>query len=471
MKHRWYILLLTLLPSLALVAAEPTVVTVHPTDRKQEFHGMGCGTIFYSGHITSLEKRNRHKLQEQFYDELFTAVRTRYLHLMIRPAFEPQNDNDDPFVTDFPKDAFKANQHALDVCKAARKRRPDMQLFATLYTPPNWMKTNGKETGGGKEKATLKPGLELELGEYIWAYLRHMKENGEPVHYLSICNESDWAHDQPSYFLTPEEHADLFLKLAKYLDEMARRVPSVPRPKLVAPNMLSAVGTAKRYWPAMQKVGATPYVDVVGAHDYDRRGHRWKTLRDVAGDLPLWCTEWCWNGKDTSPDLLKSASEFWLVMTEAFNDGANVWMAYDWAYPPRDGGEALTHVDWGKSYHKTRIYHGFRQWSNPLAPGMRLVSTTLSGPYATGISTPGVKASAFIDPDGRRLVIHVVNLQDRPADVALEIADARFNGAKMATYRTSSEDACTPYPKRAYSAEGVQESFKAREMVTYIIAP
>ena len=470
MKHFLRITLLALLPTL-LSAAEPTVITVHPAERKQEFQGMGCGTIFYSGHITSLAKRNKHKLQEQFYDDLFKEVRTRYLHLMIRPAFEPKNDNDDPFVADFPNDAFKANRSAIEVCKAALKRRPDMKLFATLYTPPPWMKTNGKEEGGGDEKATLKAGLELELGEYIWAYLRHMRENGVPVHYLSICNESDWAHSQPSYFLTPDEHAALFVKLADYLDAMARRVPSVPRPKLVAPNMLTAVGTAKRYWPAMQQLDATKRVDVLASHDYDRRGHRWRALRELAGDRPLWCSEWCWNGKDTSPDLIKAASEFWLVMTEAFNDGANVWMAYDWAYPPREGGEALTHVEWGQSYHKTRIYHGFRQWSNPLAPGMRIVGTSLSGPHASGISSPGVKASAFVDPDGRRLVIHTVNVRDQSSNVALKIDDTRFTNAKVATYRTSAEDACAPYPVQRYSSNGIQDVLKAREMVTYIVAP
>ena len=460
-------ILTTMACAATTLLAEPTRIAIHPKSQKQVFDGMGCGTIFYSGHITSLAKRNKHKLQQQFYDELFKDVRTEYLHLMIRPAFEPKNDNDDPYTLNFTEKAFEKNRAALEVSKAARKRRPNIKLFATLYTPPAWMKTNGKPDGGGKERGTLKPGLTEELGEYMWAYLVHMQRNGEPVHYLSICNEPDWEHDQPSYFLTPDQHAVLLRDLMVYFDRMVAKHPDIKMPKIAAPNLLSTVGTAKRYWPAMQKLGVDKRVDVVASHDYDRRGHRWATLRELAGDRPLWCSEWCWNGKDTSPDLIKAASEFWLVMTEAFNDGANVWMAYDWAYPPREGGEALTHVEWGQSYHKTKIYYAFKQWSNPLTPGMRIVDSKVTGPSASGISSPGVKASAFVSPDGAKLVIHTVNLQDKAANIALDIQDAGFKNAKFRITRTSEADAHRVLPDTTYPDDGFSETLKPREMVTY----
>ena len=470
MKH--FLLFLFLMCEAGSVRAEadspPTVVTVNPGERRQTFDGMGCGTIFYSGHITSFRQREKHALQEQFYDDLFTAVRTEYLHVMIRPDFEPKNDNEDPYHAEFSEDAFAANLPALEVCAAARKRRPKMQLFATLYTPPKWMKTNSEESGGGQQKGALKPGCELELCEYVWSYLRHMSQNGNPVGFLSICNEADWPHDQPSYFLMPEEHARLFGIFVDYLDEMARRFPQVPKPKLVAPNMLSAVDTALKYWPAMLP-DEVNRVDVLGAHDYDRRGHRWKDLRHLAGSRPLWCTEWCWNGPDASPDLIKAASEYWLVMTEAFNDGANVWMAYDWAYPPRQGGEALTHVQWGQSYHKTKIYYGFRQWCNSLRPGMRVVDVMLTGPDATGISTPGVKATAFVDNDQGRLVAHVVNVQDRHVAIRLRIPDPAYSDCAVEVVRTSVDDSDKPYPPQRLGEDGLSDTLKPREMVTYIL--
>jgi O-glycosyl hydrolase len=71
------------------------------------------------------------------------------------------------------------------------KRQKDIPLNATLYTPP-WMKTNNAASGGGEPRATLRRGMELELDEYVWAFLAHMHKHGAPVQYLSMANEPDW---------------------------------------------------------------------------------------------------------------------------------------------------------------------------------------------------------------------------------------------------------------------------------------
>ena len=140
------------------------VISIDPDTTKQTFDGMGCGSIFYSGHLNSLGKRDKHDLQSQLYDDLFTKIPTQFLHVMIRPSFEPVNDNDDPYTLDFPPDAFKKNADVLDVYREARKRRPDMEVYATLYTPPAWMKTNGQESGGGKRKGNAQAGAGSRTG-------------------------------------------------------------------------------------------------------------------------------------------------------------------------------------------------------------------------------------------------------------------------------------------------------------------
>jgi len=436
------ILNFAILPALcgpdALCGSEPTVVTVFPTRVRQEFQGMGCGAIFYEAHITSLGARGHVEEQEKLYDDMFKNVRTDFLQIQIRHNHEPQNDNDDPYVQAFDPKNFAYCEHPLKIAEAAKRRNPAMKLYAVLYTPPPWMKTNNDASGGGQAKATIKPGLELELGEYIWAFLSYMQQHGQIIDYLSISNEADWGHDQPGYFLTSEQHAKLFAKIAAYLNEMARRHPEVPRPKLVAPNMLSAVDTAIHSLPAVLAAAGNE-VDVVGNHDYDRRGHRWAKMREVAGTKPLWMTEACFNGVDKSPGLINSAGEFWLSMTEAFNEGVNVWMAYDWVYPPRQGGEALIHLDWGKSYQLTKIYHGFRQWCDPLVPGMRVVDCEVSGPFASGIAKPGIKASSFLSADKSKLVIHIAAIQDQDSDLEIHIASP-FADAPFRIWRTGKDD-------------------------------
>ena len=448
-------------------AGEATVVAVAPQQVQQEFQGMGCGAIFYEAHVTSLGAAGKLARQEQLYDDMFTRCRTDFLQLMIRPDHEPVNDNDDPFKPAFDEKNFKYCEHDLRICEAAKKRNPAMQFYAVLYTPPAWMKTNHSPSGGGKEKGALKPGLELELAEYAWAFLAHMHRHGQTIQFLSICNEPDWPHTQPGYFLTPSQHAELLAKVGGYLDEMARRFPDVPRVKLVAPNVLSAVDCAKTYLPETLR-RAEKFVDVVGCHDYDRRGHRWQALRALCGARPLWMTESSFNGADHSAGLINSAGEFWLAMTEAFNEGVNVWMAYDWVYPPREGGEALIHLNWAKDYRLTKIYHGFQQWCAPLVPGMRVVASGVSGPCASGIAKPGVKASAFASADGRRLVIHLAAVQDTPAEILVKVA-AGFENGTAQLWRTSPDEDAAPLPAVAFHDGQWSTTLPARGLLTLVL--
>ena len=288
-----------------------------------------------------------------------------------------------------------------------------------------------------------------------------MSKNGVPVQYLSICNEPDWPHTQPGYCLTPERHAALFKTVGEYFEKMAKKYPDVPRPKLVGPNTLSAVGAAKDYVPKTL-AAAGKYLDVVAAHDYDPRGDRWGALRKLAGPRPVWLTEWCARKKDASPGMIDSAVDYGLAMHDAFAGGANVFMAYDWAYPPRDSGEALIHIDWGNDYKLTKPYHLFRQWAEPLVPGMKVVTTT-----STGKAAAAVRPTAFLAVDGGALVVHVVNAQDKDAPVSLQVT-GRFATATTATRtRTTAREDVAAQPPLTGTAGRFTDALPAKSLATY----
>jgi O-glycosyl hydrolase len=448
------------------VGAQQTRIVVQTARPRQVFEGLGAGAIFYEGHITSLAERKNDKRQQQLYDDMFSRVPTRYLQLMIRETHEPTNDNADPYTPEFDEKNFEYCRHTLQIAHAALKRQKDIQLYATLCTPPPWMKTNNAASGGGEARATLRRGMELELGEYVWAFLAHMHKHGAPIQYLSIANEPDWPHTQPGCFFSPDRHAVLFKTVGEYLDKMARKFPKVPRPKLVGPNTLSAPGAAKDYLPRLLKT-AGRYLDVVASHDYDPRGDRWGALRKLAGKRPVWMTEWCARKKDTSPEMIQSAIEYGQAMHEAFKGGANVWMAYDWVYPPRDSGEALIHVDWGKDYRLTKAYHVFRQWAEPLRPGMRVVEAGATGAGASGDGKPGVKPTAFLSADNRTLVVHVVNGLEREAPIALRLTGKWASATSAARTRTSAEEDVAALPALAKEGTSFADRLPARSMVTY----
>jgi O-glycosyl hydrolase len=462
-----------LIPFLLMVAAlcgnawaQETRIVVQTTRPRQEFQGLGAGVIFYEQHITSLAARNKDKRQQQLYDDMFSKVPTRYLQLMIRETHEPKNDNADPYTPAFDDKNFDYCKHTLAIARAARERQKDIQLYATLYTPPPWMKTNNAASGGGEARATLRRGMELELAEYIWAFLEYMQRGGAPIQYLSFANEPDWPHTQPGYFLNADQYAALFRTVGDYLDRMAKRYPRVPRPKLVGPNTLSAPAAVKEYVPRLLKT-AGRYLDVVGSHDYDPRGDRWGALRKLAGKRPLWVTEWCARKKDSSPGMIHSATEYGQAMHEAFKGGANVWMAYDWVYPPRDSGEALIHVEWGNDYRLTKAYHLFRQWAEPLVPGMRVVDVGITGRGASRDGQPGVKPTAFLSRDNRTLVVHVVNVRDTDAPITLRLTGKWASVTTAARTRTSAREDVASLPALTKDAGGFADTLPARSMVTY----
>jgi O-glycosyl hydrolase len=297
----------------------------------------------------------------------------------------------------------------------------------------------------------------------VWAFAAHMSKNGVPIQYLSIANEPDWPHTQPGYCLTPDRHAALFKTVGEYLEKMAKKYPDVPRPKLVGPNTLSAVGAARDYVPRTL-AAAGKHLDVVAAHDYDPRGDRWGALRKLAGPRPVWLTEWCARTKDASPGMINSAVEYGLAMHEAFLGGVNVFMAYAWAYPPRDSGEALIHVDWGNNYTLTKPYHLFRQWAEPLVPGMKVVTAGW-----TGRAAGAVRPTAFLAADGGKLVVHVVNAQDKDAPVALQVTGRFAAATTAARSRTSAAEDAAALPPLTGTAGRFADTLPARSMATYRI--
>jgi hypothetical protein len=166
-------------------------------------------------------------------------------------------------------------------------------------------------------------------------------------------------------------------------------------------------------------------------------------------------TEWCARGDDESPGQINSGTAYASAMHDAFTGGANVWMAYDWVYPPRKGGEALIHVDWGKDYVLKKPYWVFRQWAAPLMPGMRVVESASSD--------AGIKATAFLSAK-RELIVHVVNNTDGAAPVQLAIPGSAAPATRQRTSAT--EDAVT-LPPLPPAGGGYVDTLPARSLTTY----
>jgi hypothetical protein len=174
-------------------------------------------------------------------------------------------------------------------------------------------------------------------------------------------------------------------------------------------------------------------------------------------------TEWCSREQDESPGQINAATNYAREMHDVFGGGgANVFMAYDWAYPPRKGGEALIHIDWGNDYTLTKPYWIFRQWATPLVPGMHVVDATASGTGATS-----VLPTAFLSADKRTLVVHIVNASDAEASILLSIAGAHPGTA--ARHRTTATEDMAELPALSAAPTGYADALPARSLCTYVL--
>lgn len=84
-------------------------------------------------------------------------------------------------------------EYVLPVLQAARRLNPRLRFFASPWTPPPWMKTNGRY-GGGSLRRECYPYFAEYLARFIEAYHRE----GIEIHALTVQNEPEYRAD---YFI------------------------------------------------------------------------------------------------------------------------------------------------------------------------------------------------------------------------------------------------------------------------------
>ncbi|HON63327.1 MAG TPA: glycoside hydrolase family 30 beta sandwich domain-containing protein [Bacilli bacterium] len=113
--------------------------------------------------------------------------------------------------------------YVLPFVKAAKTLQPDLQLMAAPWSPPAFMKTNGRMNYGGKLKEEYYP---LWAG-YLIKYLEEMKKHGHEIEYLSIQNEPEAVQVWESCIYTPKEAIAFAKVLGPLLKEKGFRQTKV----------------------------------------------------------------------------------------------------------------------------------------------------------------------------------------------------------------------------------------------------
>jgi len=96
---------------------------------------------------------------------------------------------------------------------AAKKENPDLQMFASPWSPPAWMKISGKMDGGklGDTTNVLKsdPSIYKAYALYFSKYIQEYYRNGVVINRLVIQNETDMNPSYPGCDMLPEQMSEL----------------------------------------------------------------------------------------------------------------------------------------------------------------------------------------------------------------------------------------------------------------------
>lgn len=108
-------------------------------------------------------------------------------------------------------------QALLPMIKAAlATSKTPFKLFATPWSPPAWMKTNGEMNHGGK----LKPEYRQAWADYFVRYIQEYKKQGVNLWGLTMQNEPEANSGWDNCLYTPAEHRDF---IRDYLGPTLRR--------------------------------------------------------------------------------------------------------------------------------------------------------------------------------------------------------------------------------------------------------
>ncbi|HEX7742253.1 MAG TPA: glycoside hydrolase family 30 protein [Sphingobium sp.] len=319
------------------------------------------------------------------------------------------------------RDFSIVNDHAtlIPFIKAAQGIRPDLQLWASPWSPPTWMKTNkhyaqapslpGLPSNGLGRGQAGREGADsfIQDDRYFDAYARYFRRYVEAYAALGIRigtvmpqNEFNSAQPFPSCCWTPQGLARFIPFLGR---EMGQAGVDVMLGTLERANadLVSQVLNDPKAGPFIKGVGVQWAGK--GALDDIRKRHP---------DLLIWGSEQeCGVGAND----WRYAGYGWSLMKRYLNAGASVWEYWNmalstegmsgWGWPQN----ALISVDVARGrYRLTPDYWVMRHIASQVKPGARFISNTSVAGFENQL--------AFRNPNGD-LVIVIQNEMPQPQKV------------------------------------------------------
>ncbi|MCU9613067.1 glucosylceramidase [Caldibacillus lycopersici] len=187
---------------------EMKVVNVYPDLEYQTFDGFGGAITEASGYTFSLmSEGSQQKLVDAYFGEngnRYNIVRTHIDSCDFSVGqYEAMSDPEDTEFQSFT--LARDEKYVLPLLQRAKETaNQPLDIMLSPWSPPAFMKTNGKRVHGGK----LKPEYRAFWAEYIAHYIKEYRAKGYPVKMLTIQNEPNAIQTWDSCQYTDQEEKE-----------------------------------------------------------------------------------------------------------------------------------------------------------------------------------------------------------------------------------------------------------------------
>lgn len=271
---------------------ENQLINVYDEVEYQEILGFG-GAITEASAVTAakLGEANRKKILDAYFDSEqgigYTVCRTHINSCDFSLGNYAYVEEEDPSLSNF--DISRDKEHLIPYIQEAKKRAgDDFVLYASPWSPPKWMKTNGQMNNGG----SLKPEFRETWARYYAKFIEAYEAEGLPVWGLTVQNEAKAVQRWDSCVYTAEEERDF---VRDYLGPVLEKSGlSHVRLMIWDHNKERVYDRAKT---AFEDVQASKYIWGIGFHWYS--GDHFEALSVVHDRFPdkkLIFTEGCHEG-------------------------------------------------------------------------------------------------------------------------------------------------------------------------------
>jgi glucosylceramidase len=295
-------------------------------------------------------------------------------------------------------DLGQDKKDVIPVMKEILEIAPRIKILASPWSPPTWMKTNGKVKAG-----SLKPECYPVYSQYFVKYIQGMKKEGITIDAITIQNEPLNSNNTPSMRMSAAEQAD-FIK--NHLGPAFKKAGITTKITLFDHNL------DRPDFPLtiLNDPDAAKYVDGTGFHSYGGDMSAMTIVHNAYPDKNLYFTEQMVTERPGSTSIEIVSQVKRLIMATMHNWSKNV-ILWNFAADPlndphtNDGGcsmcQGAVTIN-GDSVTRNLAYYVVAHASKFVTPGsVRIASTQI-----------GDMSVSFTNDEERREVVRVATIEN-----------------------------------------------------------